>query len=166
MESRVKEINHGTGECTMKTVWIDADALPRAIRDVLVRASQRRKVPLSLVANRVQVTPKGARVQTIVVPKTPDAADDYIAQSVQTGDLVVTADVPLAARVVQMGGTVIQPRGVLLDKDNVEEHLSMRDFHEGLRSSGVEGGGPPPLSPKHIQQFSNALDRWLTRSGF
>ena len=150
----------------MKTVWIDADALPRAIRDVLVRASQRRKVPLVLVANRVQVTPKSPSVQTVLVEKTPDAADDHIAQHVAPGDLVVTADVPLAARVVESGGMVLQPRGVLLDKDNVDEHLSIRDFHEGLRSSGVEGGGPPPLSPKNVQQFSNAMDRWLTRNGF
>ena len=150
----------------MKTIWIDADALPRAIRDVLVRASQKRKVSLTMVANRVQPTPKGTRVSNVLVPKTPDAADDHIAQNVNRGDLVVTADVPLAARVVESGGTVLQPRGVLLDEENVEEHLSIRDFHEGLRSTGIEGGGPPPLSQKNVQQFSNALDRWLTRNGF
>ena len=150
----------------MKTIWIDADALPRAIRDVLVRASQKRKVPLTMVANRVQPNPKGTRVSNVLVQKTPDAADDHIAQNVNSGDLVVTADVPLAARVVESGGTVLQPRGVLLDEENVEEHLSIRDFHEGLRSTGIEGGGPPPLSQKNVQQFSNALDRWLTRNGF
>ena len=148
------------------TIWIDADALPRAIRDVLVRASQKRRVSLTLVANRVQVMPKTNHVRTVLVPKTPDAADDHIAEQVTSGDLVVTADVPLAARVVEGGGTVLQPRGVLLDTENVEEHLSIRDFHEGLRSSGVDGGGPPPLSQKNVQQFSNALDRWLTRNGF
>ena len=119
-----------------------------------------------MVANRVQPTPKGTRVSNVLVQKTPDAADDHIAQNVNSGDLVVTADVPLAARVVESGGTVLQPRGVLLDEENVEEHLSIRDFHEGLRSTGIEGGGPPPLSQKNVQQFSNALDRWLTRNGF
>ncbi|MEE2788232.1 MAG: YaiI/YqxD family protein [Myxococcota bacterium] len=146
-----------------QTIWVDADALPRALKEILIRCSQRRRPRIVMVANRVMATLPAPTIEMVTVKRSADSADDYIAEQVEAGDLVITADVPLASRVVAEGATVLQPRGTTLDADNVDTHLSVRNFHDTLRSIGIEGGGPPPLSTKHIQSFSNALDRWVTR---
>lgn len=145
------------------TIWVDADAAPRAVREVLLRAADRREIKVVFVANRWMESPKSAFASTYVVPHGQDVADDYIAENCQPGDLCITADIPLAARVVEAGGDVITPRGKDLDEDNVREALSLRDFHDDLRTSGVQTGGPPPFDDRAKQTFSNALDRWITR---
>jgi uncharacterized protein YaiI (UPF0178 family) len=144
------------------TIWVDADAMPREVRDILIRAAQRRKVDVVMVANRPIHNAGSQRVSSIQVAQGADVADDYIAEHCTSDDLVVTADIPLAARVVEKGGLVLQPRGRVLDKENVEEVLSIRDFKEELRSGGVITGGPPPFDAGAKQRFANALDRWIT----
>jgi len=147
------------------TIWVDADATPRPVKEVLFNASDRRGVRLVLVANSWMRHPTHGLISFIQVAAGPDVADDYIAEHAQAGDLVITQDVPLAARVVPKGAAVIQPSGTELDQDSVDEALSMRDFKESLRNSGEVTGGPPPFGPKQKQRFSNALDRWITRRG-
>ncbi len=144
-------------------IWVDADATPRGVKEVLFRASERRAVPVTLVANSWLNVPRHADITFVQVSKGPDEADKYIAEHAQSGDLVVTADVPLAAAVVPNGVAVIQPHGRELDQRSIDEALALRDFKEYLRDSGELTGGPPPYSPKHKQLFSNALDRWITR---
>jgi uncharacterized protein len=148
------------------TIWVDADAAPRDVKDVLIRAAQRRKVTVIFVANQMLHLPHIDRIQMVRVGAGADVADDYIAENCQSGDLVISADVPLAARIIPVGGLVLQPRGRLLDKQNVEEALSIRDFGDSLRSSGIETGGPPPFKSADKQKFSNGLDRWLTMNGY
>ncbi len=143
-------------------VWIDADALPRAVREVLVKASQKRGVQLIFVANRWQNLPASKRISLVVVPAGLDEADDHIAENCRPGDLVVTTDVPLAARAVEGGALVLQPHGRLLDADNVQEHLAIRDLSTELRSGGEMTGGPPPFGTAEKQRFANGLDRWIT----
>ena len=148
------------------TIWVDADAAPREVKEILIRASQKRQVTVVFVANRVLNLPRIDRLQMVKVADGPDVADDYIAEHCRANDLVISADVPLAARVVGKGAMILQPRGRVLDAENVEEALSVRDFGESLRSTGIETGGPPPFKAIHKQKFSNGLDRWLTRQGF
>jgi len=150
-------------EKTPPTIWVDSDALPRVIMEVLVRASSKREVTTIFVANRWMEEPKSKFASNVVVPHGADAADDHIAENCVAGDLCITADIPLAARVVEVGGDVVTPRGRPLDKDNVTEALSLRDFHDELRQSGIQTGGPSAYDDKAKQQFSNALDRWITR---
>ena len=148
------------------TIWVDADAAPRDVKDLLVRASQKRKVKIVFVANRALYGLVAPLVSAIQVAAGSDVADDYIAEHCQAGDLVISADVPLAARVVEKGALILQPRGRILDAENVEEQLSLRDFSESLRSGGVETGGPPPFGAAERQRFANSLDRWLTLNGY
>ncbi|MEZ4462709.1 MAG: YaiI/YqxD family protein [bacterium] len=145
------------------TIWVDADAAPRVVREVLLKAADKREVKTIFVANRWMEDPKSAFATAYVVGQGQDVADDYIAENCVAGDLCITADIPLAARVVDKGGDVITPRGRDLDKDNVTEALSLRDFHDELRNSGVQTGGPAPFDDKAKQLFANALDRWITR---
>ena len=145
-------------------IWIDADAVPRQVTELLCRASQRRRVPLTFVANRPIFIAKTPLANAVQVAGGPDVADDYIAERCGAGELVITADVPLAARVIEAGAVALQPRGRLLDEENIDEHLSVRDFREELRSVGVEGGGPPPFDQRARIAFANALDRWLGRN--
>ena len=147
------------------TVWVDADAMPRAVKEVLYRAAQRRRVEVVLVANAHLAIPQSAHLRSVRVARGDDVADDYIVDHCRPGDLVISADVPLAARAVANGAHVLQPHGRMLDEDNVDEVLSVRNFKDELRSTGVETGGPPPFGPGQKTQFSNALDRWLTRNG-
>lgn len=148
----------------MTEIWVDADAAPRAVKDVLFKAAQRRRVMVRLVAGQWQNLPNNAFLRFVQVAAGPDAADDYIAENVAAGDLVITADVPLAARVVARGAEALRPRGGLLDADNVQTQLSLRDFHDELRTGGVETGGPAPFTGKDKQRFADALDRWLTQA--
>lgn len=146
----------------MPTIWIDADAAPRACKEVLFKASERRRVSLILVANAWQQIPRNRLVRFVQVAQGLDVADDYIAAECAAGDLVITNDIPLASQVIEKGATVLRPRGEELAASNVAQRLAMRDFMDELRGEGVMTGGPPPYSPKDKQRFSNALDRWIT----
>jgi len=146
------------------TIWIDGDAAPKACKEIVYKASRRTRRAVILVANRFQVTPRMSTVRFVQVSGGMDVADDYIAENCQPGDLVLTADIPLAARVIEAGGAVLRFRGEPLDEANVRQRLNMRDFMDELRGEGVLTGGPPPYGPKDKQRFANALDRWLNRN--
>ena len=147
-------------------IWVDADATPRSVRDVLCRASQRRGVEICFVANQPLSLPRAGRVSMYTVGKGADVADDYIVEQSEDGHLVVSNDIPLAARLIPKGCLVLRPRGQEITEENVAEALSLRNFSESIRSEGGQTGGPPPLKQKDIQSFANALDRWLTRHGY
>lgn len=144
-------------------IWVDADACPVAIKEVLYRAADRVEVELTLVANKALRTPPSRFIKSVQVAAGFDVADHYIAQSVRPDDLVVTADIPLAARVVANGGLALNPRGQLYTNENVRQLLDMRNFLDELRSSGVQTGGPAALSKGDRQVFANQLDRLLAR---
>jgi|GEM_PF-266259 len=146
------------------TVWVDADAMPRALREVLFRAAERRGTPVVLVANITLPVPRGGLIRSVQVAQGPDVADDWIAEAARAGDLVITQDIPLAARVVPAGASVIQTSGRELDQESIDEALALRDLKETLREGGEMTGGPPPFGNKQKQRFANALDRWLTRN--
>ena len=147
-----------------QTIWIDGDGIPGACKQIIFKASQRTKFPVTLVANRYQEVPRFSWIRSVVVPGGLDVAEDYIADNCQSGDLVVTSDIPLAARVIEAGATVLRFRGEELTAVNVQQRLQVRDFMDELRGSGVNTGGPPPFGDKDKQSFANALDRWLSRS--
>ena len=147
------------------TIWVDADAAPNACKAILVRASRSREVDVVLVANRWLQKPKAARVTVQTVASGADAADDYIVEHCEEGDMVVTFDIPLAARAVDEGAIVITPHGKELDESNVRTRLSQRNFGHYLRSIGVDTGGPSAFGDQQKQAFANALDRWLTAQG-
>ena len=144
-------------------IWVDADACPVAIKEILYRVANRAEIPLTLVANQMLWVPPSPWIRAVQVPAGFDVADQRIAQEAEAGDVVVTADVPLAALVIAKGAVVIEPRGELLDKSNIQERLTMRNFMEGLRNSGIETGGPAALSAGDRQSFANQLDRLLAR---
>ncbi|MBL8618216.1 MAG: YaiI/YqxD family protein [Deltaproteobacteria bacterium] len=151
------------GEARAPTIWVDADAAPGAVREVLFRAAERRQVRVLLVANRPQRFPKSKWIGSVEVAAGMDVADDHIAARCGPGDLVITADVPLAAACVAQGALVIDPRGEQLDERNVKQRLAVRDLMTEVRASGIETGGPPPYDKAALQRFANALDRNLTR---
>jgi uncharacterized protein len=143
-------------------IWVDADAAPRDVKEVVYRAAQRLSIHAVLVANRRLATPPhNAFVHAVLVEGGPDAADRHIAESASPGDIAITADIPLAATLVERNIVVVDPRGDLLTPDNVRERLSIRDFMESLRGSGVETGGAAPYGPRDKQAFAAALDRVL-----
>lgn len=144
-------------------IWVDADACPAVIKEILYRAANRAQVPLTLIANQMLRVPPSPWIRALQVPSGFDVADRRIVQESEAGDLVITADVPLAAQVIAKGGVVIDPRGELLNAHNIQERLTMRNFMEGLRSSGVETGGPAALSSADRQAFANQLDRLLAK---
>jgi uncharacterized protein len=144
-------------------IWVDADACPVVIKEILYRAAVRAQVPLTLVANKMLRVPPSPWIRALQVPGGFDVADERIAMEVQAGDLVITADVPLAAQVIAKGATVIDPRGELLTDANIQERLTMRNFMDSLRSSGVETGGPAALSKADRQAFANQVDRLLAK---
>ena len=144
-------------------IWVDADACPVAIKDILFRAAERTQHPLTLVANQFLRTPSSSRIRMIQVPGGFDEADKYIAAHVDAGDLVITADIPLAADVVAKGAHALSPRGELYGKENIRELLDMRNFMDTLRSTGVETGGPAAFGSADRQAFANQLDRLLLR---
>jgi len=145
-------------------IWVDADACPGPVKEILYRAADRVKVHVVLVANRPLRTPPSPWIRSIQVGRGLDVADNHIASAMAPGDLVVTADIPLAAAVVERGGYALNPRGEFYSVDNVRELLDMRNFMEGLRASGVETGGPPAFSQADRQAFANQLDRFIIRS--
>ena len=144
-------------------IWVDADACPVAVKEILYRAANRAQVPLTLIANRMLRVPPSPWIRALQVPGGFDVADQRIAEEAQAGDLIITADVPLAAQVIAKGAVVIDPRGELLNAGNIQERLTMRNFLDSLRSSGVETGGPPALSSADRQSFANQLDRLLAK---
>lgn len=142
-------------------IWVDADACPKIIKEILFRAANRTKTSLILVANQLLQTPPSPFITKIQVPSGFDVADNKIIQSLQADDIVITADIPLADAVVSKGCTAINPRGELYTASNIKERLSIRNFSDALRGSGVITGGPAKLSKKEIQDFLNKLDRIL-----
>lgn len=144
-------------------IWVDADACPGVIRDILFRAAERTTTPLCLIANQPVQTPRSRLITSIRVASGFDKADDEIVRRCEAGDLVITADIPLANDVIEKGGQALSPRGELFTADNVRQRLNMRDFLDTLRGSGIHTGGPPPLGQSDRQAFANHLDRILAR---
>ncbi|MGE4290743.1 MAG: YaiI/YqxD family protein [Desulfovibrio sp.] len=145
-------------------IWVDADACPNVIKDILFKAALRRGVRLTLVANATLTVPLSPLIDTVRVAKGLDEADKEIALRVEPGDLVVTADIPLADKIVDKGATGLNPRGELYTEENVKGLLRMRNLMEELRSGGLASGGPAPLGARDKQEFANQLDRFLTKS--
>jgi uncharacterized protein YaiI (UPF0178 family) len=144
---------------------VDADGCPRAIKDILYRAAQRVEVPLVLVANQPLQVPPSPLITTRQVAGGFDVADNYIVEEIEEGDVVITADIPLAAEVVEKGAHAINPRGELYTPNNIRQRLAMRDFMEEMRSAGQVSGGPAPLNQQDRQAFANQLDRLLVKKG-
>ncbi|MFM7122205.1 MAG: YaiI/YqxD family protein [Fluviibacter sp.] len=144
-------------------IWVDADACPIAIKEVLYRAANRAKVFVTLIANQMLRVPPSPWIRALQVPAGFDVADQRIVQEVEAGDLVITSDIPLASQVIAKGALVLDSRGELMDKGNIEGRLTMRNFMEGLRNSGVDTGGPSGLSKSDVQAFANQLDRLLAK---
>ncbi|KFN48629.1 YaiI/YqxD family protein [Arenimonas composti] len=153
-----------TTENTGPTIWVDADACPNLIKDVLFRAAERTRRPLVLVANQWIRTPPSRVIRSLQCSGGLDEADDEIVRRCATGDLVITADIPLAARVIEKGAAALNPRGELYTADSIAQRLSMRNFMDELRGAGIATGGPPALHPREVQAFANALDGWLRRN--
>ena len=145
-------------------IWVDADACPNVIKDILFRAAQRVRISTILVANQLIKTPPSRYISKVQVRAGFDEADKYIANAVEQGDLVITADIQLASKVIDKDGYALNPRGELYTRDNIRQRLGLRNFMEELRSSGVNTGGPSSLSQSDRQAFANELDRFLTRS--
>ncbi|WP_248885302.1 YaiI/YqxD family protein [Acidithiobacillus acidisediminis] len=145
-------------------IWVDADACPNVIKEILYRASDRLKLPLTLVANQALRAHRSAYIRTMVVPKGFDVADEEIVRQIVAGDLVITADIPLAAAVLEKNGHALSPRGERYSPETIRERLRIRDMMEQLRDSGVRTGGPAALSQADRQAFANALDRLLARA--
>ena len=144
-------------------IWIDGDACPRAIKDIIYKASQRTKTPVTLVANQRVNTPSIPLVKSVIVGRDFDAADNYIVQNLKTGDIVITADIPLADLVVSRKAHALNPRGELYTEANIKDRLSMRDLLTELRGGGVISGGPRELGARDIKNFAAAFDRILTK---
>ncbi|MCC5878902.1 MAG: YaiI/YqxD family protein [Idiomarina sp.] len=145
------------------TIWVDADACPKVIKDILFRAATRKQVKLTLVANQFIATPPSPWITSMQVDAGFDVADDEIVKLCERGDLVITADIPLAAEVIEKGALVVTPRGEQFTLENVRQRLNMRDFMDTMRASGEHTGGPPPLNQRDRQQFANALDSYLAK---
>jgi uncharacterized protein YaiI (UPF0178 family) len=144
-------------------IWIDADACPRVIKEIIFRASERLQLEVRLVANKTLAKHNSRFVTSVVVPEGCDIADDYIAEHATPHDLVITADIPLAARIVEIGGVALDPRGELYTEENVGERLSVRDLMQELRSEGLIQGGPGQFGLVDRQRFASSFDRTVTR---
>jgi len=148
----------------MIKIFVDADACPGTVKDILYRISQRTGIEVILVANQPLSIPRIPTVRSIQVSQGFDVADDHIVSLVEKDDLVITADIPLAAEVIDKGGKALNPRGELYTAANIKARLNMRDFMDSMRNSGVQvGGGPPPLSQRDTMEFANAIDRYLAK---
>ncbi len=144
-------------------IWVDADACPNVIKEVLFRAADRVNVMVTLVANQYIKAPPSPYIRSLQVPAGFDVADNEIVRRVEPGDLVLTADIPLAAEVLEKGGDAINPRGERYSPATIRERLTMRDFMDTMRSSGVQTGGPNTMTQRDRQQFANELDKWLLK---
>lgn len=145
-------------------IWVDADACPAVIREILFRAAERTAVPLTLVANQPVHIPASRLITTLQVAQGFDVADNEIVRRLEAGDLVITSDIPLAAEAIAKGAHALNPRGELYTEENVRAHLNMRDFMDSLRGSGIHTGGPSVLSQGDRKNFANQLDKWLARA--
>ena len=144
-------------------IWVDADACPGEAKNVLYKTSKRLQIPVTLVANQMMFVPKSTLIRFELVAAGANAADLRIVELMNAGDLVITADIPLAAAAVEKGATVLDPRGNVLDAGNVGSRLAARNLMENLRSSGIETGGPPAYTAKNKQDFANQIDRLVNR---
>jgi uncharacterized protein YaiI (UPF0178 family) len=144
-------------------IWVDADACPSVIKDILFRVADRLEIPVTLVANKLLRTPPSRFIKAIQVPAGFDVADNEIVRLAQAGDLIVTGDIPLASDVLAKGAYALNPRGEFYTNDNIQQFLTMRTFMDELRSSGVETGGPAPFSQADTRNFANQLDRHLRK---
>jgi len=144
-------------------IWVDADACPKVIKEILFRAAERTGVRVTLVANQPMQIPRIASVRAVQVASGFDVADNEIVKRVAVGDLVITADIPLAAEVIAKGGAALNPRGERYSPDTIRAVLGMRDFMDTMRASGNVGGGPPPLTQADRNAFAGQLDTWLAR---
>jgi len=144
-------------------IWVDADACPVVIKEILYRAAERTKIPVTLVANQSLEIPASHHISFLQVSQGFDVADNEIVKRMESGDLVITSDIPLAADVIEKGGLALSPRGELYTANNIKARLNMRDFMETLRSSGINTGGPPALNQSDRKAFANHLDKILTR---
>jgi len=144
-------------------IWVDGDACPKGVKEILFRAADRKKIMVTFVANQFLRLPQSAYMEMIQVPDGADVADDRIVELCGEGDLIITADIPLAARVVKKGATALDPRGKIYNSNNVGQLLDMRNFMDELRGAGVETGGPKGFNARDKQEFSNQLDRMLTQ---
>lgn len=146
------------------TIWIDADACPREAKELVYKSSARLSIPVILVANSYMNFPQSPFIKFVHVDQGPDVADQYIADNVRVGDLVITADIPLAAKIIENDATAMNPRGEIYDEDNISERLSMRDFMSNLRDEGLVTGGPAPYGANDRQLFANNLNAFLSRT--
>ena len=145
-------------------IWVDADACPAVIKDILFRAAQRWQLPLTLVANQMLYTPPSPLIRAVQVPRGFDVADAHIAERAEPGDLVITGDIPLAAQVLEKGAMALNPRGERYTPETIRERLALRDMMEELRASGVDTGGPAAFSQADRKAFANQLDTLLARA--
>lgn len=144
-------------------IWVDADACPAVIKEILFRAAQRTQINTTLVANKLLRVPPSPFIRALQVPAGFDVADNHIVQQTRTGDLVITADIPLAAQVIGRGAHALNPRGEFYSADNISQRLTMRNFMEALRGSGVDISGPASFSPRDQKAFAAQLDRFLAK---
>ncbi len=145
-------------------IWVDADACPAVIKEILFRAAERTGVQLTLVANQAVAIPPSKHINFIQVAQGFDVADNEIVDRLTAGDLVITSDIPLAADIIEKGGLALNPRGEMYSANSIKAQLTMRDFMDTMRASGVNtGGGPPPLNKADRKAFADHLDKWLTR---
>jgi uncharacterized protein len=145
-------------------IWVDADACPVVVKEILYRAAERTHIPLILVANQPLNTPRSPYISSRRVESGFDVADNYIVANIESGDIIITSDIPLAAEVMEKGGHAINPRGEHYSHDTIKQKLIMRDFMDTMRSSGVQSGGPPPLNQTDRRNFANALDKLLAQA--
>ena len=142
-------------------IWVDADACPRVIKEILFRAADRASIAITLVANQAIQVPRSPYIRSVQVASGFDVADNYIVQNAGAGDMVITADIPLAAEAIDKDCLALNPRGELYTRENIRQRLNMRDFMDTMRSSGIDTGGPPALSQADRMAFANQLDRFI-----
>jgi uncharacterized protein YaiI (UPF0178 family) len=146
-------------------IWVDADACPGVIKEIVFRAAERTRTETTLVANQFVRTPRSPFIRSLQVSAGFDVADNEIVKRLEAGDLVITADIPLAAEVIEKGGHALNPRGERYTTENIRSRLNMRDFMDTLRASGIDTGGPPAFSQRDRHAFASELDKLLTRGG-
>ena len=154
---------NGEKVAAASSIWVDADACPKVVKEILFRAAERTGITITLVANQALIVPRLPSLRTLQVASGFDVADNAIVARVQPGDLVITADIPLAAEVIAKGGEALNPRGERYSPDTIRGVLQMRDFMDTMRSSGVPTGGPPPLTQADRNAFASHLDTWIAR---
>lgn len=145
-------------------IWVDADACPKVVKEILFRVAERAKIQVTFVANQSLITPPSAFIKSIRVPAGFDVADNYIVQQTEKDDLIITADIPLAAEVIEKGGHALNPRGELYSTETIKQKLVMRDLMDELRGTGeMIGGGPSPLNQRDRREFANQLDKFVAK---